>query len=783
MSKKRGTKMDNDKSSRYDTVVSSPQESPDLEPTIAEKSKFGKSAQNNYTILVFVFIFAAVGGYLLFRSFAATTALIKVWDSDVDWSAGSKSNVAIASGSVSLGSTSSSTSTNLALNKPAAASSLEYNSLTASNAVDGNTATRWSSQFSDPQWIRVDLGAVYPISQVKLTWEMAYGKAYQIQVSNDAVSWTTIYSTTTSTGGINDLKGLSGSGRYVRMYGTARGTPWGYSLYEIAIYGSSSSTVTTSSNPYACPNNPTQQIGSRGDCVRRIQWFLNKINNAGLSIDGDFGNNTLSAVKNYQQANSLQVDGVVGPNTWASLEAKGVTGPPAASSAVSYASSGTITLSYNATSTVDWTSLTPASTLPSGTNITYQVRTSSDNVNWSGWSANIATASDSQYIQIQATLRTTNTSTTPLLNTLTLGYNVNSTTPPPITSGTCSGVAMNNGQADIDSHAAGTTYCLSGTHNWKLIPKSGDKLIGNGTAVLDGQNTNTWAIYVFDRDVDNVEVSNIEIRNYKVEYQRGAILSSQNDVSTGWILRNLRVHDNGTSAGGSGASLGPNWQVIGGRYYNNRQAGLSHGASGVVVDGVEIDHNNFTNNSYTSANINCGDEGGGFKWAALNGVTIKNSKIHDNACKGLWADFNGDNSVITNNQIYNNWDSGIFIEISTGSIITGNTLYGNGFHSDFGPTCYPFLWGGAITIAASDKVEIANNTLYGNCSGITGVQQNRPDGTPGLLQSINVHNNSIAGPGGRTGTIADNGANLTNRNIIFTNNTLSNGMTFCNLQC
>ena len=149
----------------------------------------------------------------------------------------------------------------------------------------------------------------------------------------------------------------------------------------------------------------------------------------------------------------------------------------------------------------------------------------------------------------------------------------------------------------------------------------------------------------------------------------------------------------------------------------------------------------------------------------------------------MWADFNGDNSVITNNQIYNNWDSGIFIEISTGSIITGNTLYGNGVHSDFGPTCYPFLWGGAITIAASDKVEIANNTLYGNCSGITGVQQNRPDGTPGLLQSINVHNNSIAGPGGRTGTIADNGANLTNRNIIFTNNTLSNGMTFCNLQC
>lgn len=46
----------------------------------------------------------------------------------------------------------------LSLNKPVSASSVENASFSASSAVDGNPATRWSSEFSDPQWIRVGLG-------------------------------------------------------------------------------------------------------------------------------------------------------------------------------------------------------------------------------------------------------------------------------------------------------------------------------------------------------------------------------------------------------------------------------------------------------------------------------------------------------------------------------------------------------------------------------------------------------------------------------------------------
>jgi F5/8 type C domain/Beta-1,3-glucanase len=125
--------------------------------------------------------------------------------------------------------------TNLALRHPATASSLENASLPASAAVDGNTGTRWSSAFSDPQWIQVDLGSTQSVCQVVLQWEAAYATAFQIQTSPDGSAWTTIYSTTSGPGGTQTLS-VTGSGRYIRVYGTARATPYGYSLWELGVY-------------------------------------------------------------------------------------------------------------------------------------------------------------------------------------------------------------------------------------------------------------------------------------------------------------------------------------------------------------------------------------------------------------------------------------------------------------------------------------------------------------------------------------------------------------------
>jgi hypothetical protein len=130
------------------------------------------------------------------------------------------------------------TSANLALNKTGAASSLESSTYPATLAFDGNATTRWASvEAVDPQWIYVDLGATYAVNRVKITWEAAYAKNYLIQVSTDAATWTTINTVTGNTALVNDYTALSGSGRYVRIYGTARGTAYGYSIYELEVYG------------------------------------------------------------------------------------------------------------------------------------------------------------------------------------------------------------------------------------------------------------------------------------------------------------------------------------------------------------------------------------------------------------------------------------------------------------------------------------------------------------------------------------------------------------------
>ncbi|MFI5928599.1 ThuA domain-containing protein [Micromonospora sp. NPDC051543] len=158
------------------------------------------------------------------------------------------------------------TGTNLAKGKPARASSYE-GAFVAANAFDGVAGTRWGSAFGDPQWIDVDLGATYALSRVKLTWEAAYGSAYQIQTSTDGVTFTTIRTVTGGDGGVDDLTGLTGSGRYVRLLGTGRGTAWGYSLYEFEVYGGTG----TPTGGNLLLNKPTTTSSTEGADVTGAQ--------------------------------------------------------------------------------------------------------------------------------------------------------------------------------------------------------------------------------------------------------------------------------------------------------------------------------------------------------------------------------------------------------------------------------------------------------------------------------------------------------------------------------
>ncbi|CAN7188289.1 discoidin domain-containing protein [Paenibacillus sp. LjRoot56] len=206
--------------------------------------------------------------------------------------------------------------TNLALSKPVTVSS--DSGSTAGWAVDGNISTRWGSLRTDNEWIYVDLGSNRTIDGVKLLWEVAYGKSYQIQVSANAVNWTNVYSTTSGNGGTDDISFAPTSARYVRMNATERGTTYGYSLWEFEVYGAdnnlASGASVTYSSTYESSNGNWSYVklndGQRNSVSGSYGWTSNNsvTTNHTESVTADLGSNQMvNNIKLYPRNDSGNV--------------------------------------------------------------------------------------------------------------------------------------------------------------------------------------------------------------------------------------------------------------------------------------------------------------------------------------------------------------------------------------------------------------------------------------------------------------------------------------------
>jgi hypothetical protein len=269
----------------------------------------------------------------VFRAFSATDVTKDLWNSAIDSNdnpgnyakfncptvfngkvyLATFSNKLMVYGLKAAGAGDTCNSVNIALNKPVVASTVAPG-LDASQAFDNNLFTRWASYASDPQFIYVDLGARYDLCQVVLKWEVALGKDFQIQVSDDAVTWTAIKTITGNIQYENYLH-VQGSGRYVRMLGTARGTAFGYSIWEFEVYGDPSSNPISGSGEI-CPGASTMfSINLPGTTYR---WQLNTgsgfadltddINYTGTNTPNVQLNNLPSSCYGYQYR--CVVDGV-----------------------------------------------------------------------------------------------------------------------------------------------------------------------------------------------------------------------------------------------------------------------------------------------------------------------------------------------------------------------------------------------------------------------------------------------------------------------------------------
>lgn len=133
---------------------------------------------------------------------------------------------------------------NLAFKKQAVASSSSPESAGAAAVADGSTGSRWSSNYTDNEWVYVDLGTKREISSVMLHWEDAYASAYNLQVSDDAKQWQDVYTADAGKGGVETITFKPVKTRYVRMLGRKRATEWGYSLFDMEVYGKRSKSLT-----------------------------------------------------------------------------------------------------------------------------------------------------------------------------------------------------------------------------------------------------------------------------------------------------------------------------------------------------------------------------------------------------------------------------------------------------------------------------------------------------------------------------------------------------------
>ncbi|MFD6420210.1 glycoside hydrolase family 6 protein [Streptomyces sp. NPDC060194] len=191
-----------------------------------------------------------VTGYQLFRDGTRVATPSGTTYTDTGLNAGTAYGYTVravdAAGNVSAASSALSVTTDtgggggnlLSQGRNAWASSSENGDLSPAKAVDGSDATRWASAFQDNQWINVDLGSARAVGRVVLKWEAAYARGYRVQVSNDPNfgTYQDLFATTTGDGGTDTLN-VTGNGRYVRVLGQTRATPYGISLFEFQVYG------------------------------------------------------------------------------------------------------------------------------------------------------------------------------------------------------------------------------------------------------------------------------------------------------------------------------------------------------------------------------------------------------------------------------------------------------------------------------------------------------------------------------------------------------------------
>lgn len=182
--------------------------------------------------------------------------------------------------------------TNVASTGTATASSIEsaLPGNTAAMAIDGNSSTRWSSNYADDSWLQVELKTAGPIDHVKITWPNAAAREYKLQTSLDGAAWTDVRPVSSSQGpGRTDELTLDvANAKFIRMQGVKRWSTFGYSISEFEVYDKAQPVLPDSLTLVPQPAEsattaegtfrllPSSRIIADGDAVAAATYFAQK---------------------------------------------------------------------------------------------------------------------------------------------------------------------------------------------------------------------------------------------------------------------------------------------------------------------------------------------------------------------------------------------------------------------------------------------------------------------------------------------------------------------------
>ncbi|MFG2044839.1 discoidin domain-containing protein [Dactylosporangium sp. NPDC048998] len=168
----------------------------------------------------------------------------------------------VAAAIVAASTADAATVTNIACGKAASASS---NTGSAGNANDCTEGTAWQSTTTKPQQWQVDLGATTPVDHVTITWGADYATKYKIRTSSDGSNWSTKVADDYGTGGVDTLTLPTGTQtRWIQVYLSQYAGTSGFTIDEVAIYGTAGTpSPTPSSTPTASPTPTTSPTGGK----------------------------------------------------------------------------------------------------------------------------------------------------------------------------------------------------------------------------------------------------------------------------------------------------------------------------------------------------------------------------------------------------------------------------------------------------------------------------------------------------------------------------------------